>query len=250
MAVNTGVTLSRYLDFVVNGHRLSGDMRRLNGFGTTNGEDDVTGWLDDTKQYIAAPAESTFDIEAIFSNEKAATGPVEAGAHTALVGANEVIASMFIGIRKRPEAGNPGGGGAFTQTRYEVNGQQGPVMVTAGYKSSSGDNVWGDVLAAGQALSSTTNGASVDNGAATTGGYIAILHVSQTAGAMASNDWAFKVQHSTDNSAWSDLVSFTADGAAITAEKKSGGGTVNRYTRLVSTKTAGTARPWVILIRK
>jgi len=110
--------------------------------------------------------------------------------------------------------------------------------------------VWGHALAVGTELSASGQGASVDNGAATTGGYIAFLHIPQTTGAIASNTWSFIVEHSSNDSSFSTLATFTADGSAITAERLEGSGTVNRYVRFKYTRTAGTARPWVTFIRK
>jgi hypothetical protein len=78
----------------------------------------------------------------------------------------------------------------------------------------------------------TANIASVDNAAASTNGYTANLHVSAIAGAAPSV--VVKIQHSTDNSTWVDLVSFTA-ATAKTSEQKTGTGTVNRYVRAVHT---------------
>jgi len=70
------------------------------------------------------------------------------------------------------------------------------------------------------------NGSNVDNGAATTNGYSAILHVVSFTGTTAT----IKAQHSTDGSTFSDLATFTAATAA-TSERKTGTGTVNRYLR-------------------
>ena len=50
-----------------------------------------------------------------------------------------------------------------------------------------------------------------------------------------------KIQHSTDDSVWADLITFTQVGVgAETAEAKTVSGTVNRYVRAARTVAAGT----------
>ena len=251
---NTGKTHGRYLRMLINGYNLRGDMRSVSSFGVELDQDDATGWSDDVTQYLAGRGRVLLDgFTAIFNNEAASTGPTIAGAHTVLSGATEVYGSVFIGIRSVPAIGNPAFSAVFEKTAYSTNGDAVPmIQATLGGSAvlPSSLSVWGHVLAAGTELTGTTAGASVDGGASSTGGYIAFLHVTQTAGAIASNDWAFVVEHSSNDSTWATLATFTADGSSLTAERLEGSGTVNRYVRLNSTRTAGTARPWVTFIRK
>lgn len=83
------------------------------------------------------------------------------------------------------------------------------------------------------AITDTTTGTSYDNSAATTGGYSAVLHIWEKT---ASDTYVIKIQHSTDNSTWTDAVTFTADGTTITAERKTGT-SINQYRRIVATRT-------------
>jgi hypothetical protein len=83
------------------------------------------------------------------------------------------------------------------------------------------------------------NGTAVDRGASpltpTTRGLVAAIHVTAYSGLTSA---AIKVQHSPDNSAWSDLVAFTSV-TAIGSERKlvATGTTVNRYLRVVTDVT-------------
>lgn len=81
------------------------------------------------------------------------------------------------------------------------------------------------------------NGTTVDRGVGITSanGGIAVLHATAYSGLTSA---ALKIQHSTDNSSWSDLVSFTTI-TAIAAERKTVavGTTVNRYVRVVTDVT-------------
>jgi hypothetical protein len=81
------------------------------------------------------------------------------------------------------------------------------------------------------------NGTSVDRGAssATTGGGVATLHLTAYSG---FTSVGVKIQHSTDNSSWSDLVSF-ASATDVVAERVflATGTTINRYVRTVTDVT-------------
>jgi hypothetical protein len=231
-------------------------MRSLDSFGVTFEQADATGWSNGTRQWLNGQGTVMLDgLTALFNNEATATGPVTAGAHTVLNGETELNAAVFMGIRSAPAIGNPAFGGPFTQGGYAITGGgNDPVMVNASYYGSATQTlnaaVFGVALAAGAELSGTTNNASVDGAAASADGWIAYLHIPQTTGAQASNNWEFKIEHGTNDSTWATLTTFAANGSAITSERKEGSGTVNRYVRLVSTRTAGTARPWVVFIRK
>lgn len=80
------------------------------------------------------------------------------------------------------------------------------------------------VLAAETADGNSTN---VDNGASTAGGAVGSLHVTAYSG---FTSVVFKIQHSPDNSAWSDLITFTTV-TGTTWQRSSVTGTVNRHLR-------------------
>jgi hypothetical protein len=100
------------------------------------------------------------------------------------------------------------------------------VATNASFQPSGG--VWGGVVV--EPLTAKVNAGnsagSVDNAASTANGGIANLHVTSHT----SGSGTYKVQHSTDNSVWVDLITFTA-AAAATSEQKSVAGTINRYLR-------------------
>ena len=81
------------------------------------------------------------------------------------------------------------------------------------------------------------NGASVDRGVGggTANGGVAVIHTTAYAGLTGA---VIKIQHSTDNATWNDLVTFT-NITAISAERKfiAAGTTVSRYVRAVTDVT-------------
>ena len=86
---------------------------------------------------------------------------------------------------------------------------------------------WGVTLHALTAETADGDGSTVDQAAATTNGGVADLHVTAFSG---FSGVVFKVQHSSNGSAWSDLITFTT-AAAATSEHKTVTGTINRYVR-------------------
>lgn len=254
---NTGKTSTRYSRLIVGGHDLSGDMRSIGSIGVAYGQSDATGWSDDAMQALAGRGTVMLDgFTALFNNNVAnPTGPVYAGTHLVLSPMTSAYVSFFQGIRSAPAVGNPTFAGSFESGGYKVGAALADALtVEASFWGSASlanaDNVWGATLAAGAEWSATTNGVSVDNGASSANGYIAYLHLSRTTGTMASSDWSFKLEHGTNDSTWATLGTFTgADGTDIVAVRLTGTGTVNRYVRLVGTRTAGEARPWCSFIR-
>lgn len=92
------------------------------------------------------------------------------------------------------------------------------------------------VILCNQALSTTSSLASHDNEAATTNGWCANLHITATS----SGDFSFAIEHSSNDSDWSTLGTFVADGSAVTSEHLSDSDNpVNQYVRLTATRTAG-----------
>ena len=80
-----------------------------------------------------------------------------------------------------------------------------------------------------QIETATVDGATQDQGAASADGGVGFLHVTANTRNGAS---VFKVQHSTNGSAWVDLISFASVGSTTrAAERVAVAGTVNRYVR-------------------
>jgi hypothetical protein len=91
-----------------------------------------------------------------------------------------------------------------------------------------GDGVdWGNALHDLSAETADVNGTGLDNSASSANGGVAALHVTAYSGL---TNAVIKVQHSTNNSVWSDLITFTTV-TGTTWERKTVTGTVNQYTR-------------------
>jgi len=88
--------------------------------------------------------------------------------------------------------------------------------------------------------STSANGTSYDNAASSSNGGRANLHITAATG----TGGVVKVQHSTNNSTWVDLVTFTT-AAAIGCQTGTVTGTVNRYVRSISTINSSSSLTYV-----
>lgn len=128
------------------------------------------------------------------------------------------------------------------ETNYAVSSPIGEAVTFNASWTSEGQVDHGVTLT--DSTESTTGSAgsvdstSVDNGASSANGLAASVHVTANT---RNGSTTFIVQHSSDNSTFVDLLTFTVVGAGVTtAEKKATTGTVNRYLRLRTTRAGST----------
>lgn len=197
---------------------------------------ETTTFGNNSKTYIAGLRDGTI---ALSGNADYAAGAVDAVLNAATDGSQK-----YVTIGMGTEAvGSRCKLATIRQTQY---GQSIPVgdKVTwsADMQADGGIDGNGVILHIKEAETGTENGASVDNSAASTNGYAALLHVF-TADTLTGV--TIKVQHSTDNASWSDLCTFTSV-ADVTSEIKTGTGTVNRYVRYIISAFTGTSLTFVV----
>lgn len=228
----------RWARMYVNGVDLSGDSRTFSRLDAGYGDADMTGWSQSTRNYLntQVTAVGIRGYQALL-NDTATTG-----AHTVLVanqgtGAQEV--TLAFGSGAEPDVPDP----AYVISGVQMNAVANldgptPIMSADWMGDSNAISVFplGVVLNGATSLSSTTTKSSHDAGAATSNGYLANLHILASSG----GTWAFTIEHSTDDAAWSTLATFSADGSAVTSESQNGTGSVNQYVRFVATRTSGT----------
>lgn len=130
------------------------------------------------------------------------------------------------------------------ETSYEISGAVAD-MVTISAEAQASGTVGGFdggvLLAANQTVTATVANTGVDNAAASTNGGVAHLHVTTNTrnGAI-----TVKVQHSSNNSTWADLLTFTATTSATTTSERievAAGTSVNRYVRANVSGFAGSS---------
>ena len=92
-------------------------------------------------------------------------------------------------------------------------------------------------------ITNTATSTTFDNGAASSVKYSGIVHVWTPTSA---DTYAVKIEHSTNDSTWADLATFTisGNGQSIVSARVTGTGTVNRYRRITATRTGAAANPF------
>lgn len=195
------------------------------GFSLSSGVDmlEVSTLCDDAKVYIPGQESSTASFTLIYDEAQAAHADTWATATklpvTFLPGGAAVGDAAFLIDSIRTEY----------STTTSVTGTVDASIST----TTTGDTGYGACLAALAAITTDTNGSAVDNAASSSNGGVAHLHVTAFAG-LTSN--AIRVEHSTNNSTWATLGTFTTVTAA-TSQRLEVTGTVNRYLRVVDDVT-------------
>jgi len=140
--------------------------------------------------------------------------------------------------------------GETLETSYEVSSPVGDVVSANAEGQITGGMDRGVILAPKSAVTATATGTSVDQAAGTTNGAVGYVHVTANTrnGAI-----TVKVQHSTDNSTFADLITFTSvSSTTVVSERIAVAGTVNRYVRASFTVagSSGSATITVAFSRK
>ena len=241
----------RWMRLYVGGYDLSGDSRTFSSLDNFFDEADLTGWNEAVYNFLAGSPRHT----GVRGYQALLNDTASSGAHSLLkqVAAtpNTNRLSLLFGGGAAPAIADPAYIMASAQMG-DVRGLEGlsPILTCdflpdAAQFTNVEENPFGVVLHPATSLSATTNGTSVNNGGSSANGGHANLHITVTSG----GTWAFKIQHSPNDSAWADLITFTADGSAITSEQGNVSGTIDQYTRFVATRTSGTVTPICTLAR-
>lgn len=243
--------LTRHMRLYLDQYNLSGDSRTFSSAMLSHEDVDVTGWGDEIMQSVGGVADVGLDgYQAIMNDDTGRSFPVLTGADTTFA------LSLLFGGGGQPATGDPAymlpaaklgetastsGGVALLQADFVGD----PVTLTNEILTPFGNVLMGPdtaTLSAG-ALSSIDSLTE----AATTNGYWAILHITAFD---AAADYTIVIEHSTDDSAWATLATFTLDGTTADSEILSGTGTVNRYVRVNVTETvSGTVSAIVTFAR-
>jgi RNase P/RNase MRP subunit POP5 len=123
-------------------------------------------------------------------------------------------------------------------TEYETTVPVADVVSITGTISADGTIEPGQWLVVNSSLSTATTGAAIDNLGGTGNGAVAHLHVTAN---NRNGTAVVKVQHSTDNTTFVDLMTFTTiPTATTTSQRLAVTGAVNRYLRAVTTPAGST----------
>lgn len=240
----------RWARLYVDEFDLSGDSRTFSSLDNAYAEVNRTGWTHSVSHFICN------DQRVVgLKGYQAMLNDVAGGAFAELKARDTSRLSMLFGGGGAPATGDPAYLMRSIDMGEAISFDAGLAILTGDFNSDAGDyNVSADsplgvVLHPATSITETTTGTSVDNAAATTGGGHANMHITAVG---ASAVWAFKLQHSTNDSDWSDITGggFTLTGSAVASESIEFTGTINQYTRVLCTFTSGGAVTPIVTIAR
>lgn len=225
----------------VGGYNLTGFLTSVGAPGDRDmAETSVLGTID--KTFIPGLFGGTFPIEGLFEGTAAALDEILAAALADVAGKAVSYLPAGDAFASRGRFGK-----AYTAA-YEITTPVDGVAAVSGEVQVSGGPDGGMVLHPLAQRSATGNGTTQDDTAASANGGVGYLQVTQYA---TLTNGIGKIQHSTDGSAWADLITFATVTAAPAHERVVVAGTVNRYVRATWTLTgAGTITFHVGFARK
>lgn len=199
----------------------------LNSVSTSNGVDtpETTTFGSNDRTYIAGHTDGSVTFEGLFDGSANAVDEI----FEAALGDGPIMTVS--------QDGSAAGRRAVLvntkSTSYEVSSPLTDVVSVSGDAVADGGLDYGIWLACQAVVSNTLTGAAQDNGASSSNGGVAHLHVT----ANDRDDTAVaKVQASADNSTWVDLITFTTVVASTaTSQRTEVTGSVARYLRAVVT---------------
>lgn len=232
MAIPHGSKAKAY----INGYDLTAYFTALNVDGVADVAE-VTTLGKTAKEYVVGLKDATFSLEGNWDGAAAAVDEVLQAA----LGASSAIVNFL------PEGdgfGKVAYGADAIETAYSVSTPiEDAGKVTASGQVRSGGMERGLVHHPLQAEVAGVNHASQDNLASSANGGTGFL---QADGAGSSGTTVWKIQHSTDNISFPDLITFaTVTNNTRTKERKIVSGTVNRYTRAANDLTTNGAKVFV-----
>lgn len=188
---------------------------------------EVTTFGDQDKTYIVGLSDGTISTSGLFDSTAGASNDVLTG----LIADED---NTFTVLPSGVAAGNPAVIANGQMTSYEVSSPVGDVISISAEVQADGGLLHGVALTGlvntGSASAATTG---INNGSSTANGGLFNLHVTANNRNGAAT---LKVQHSSDNVTYVDLVTFTAVSASTTVgESITSTGTVNQYLRTLST---------------
>ncbi len=230
----------------VSGHNYSGDIGSIGRIGGGPAALPATGIDKGAMERLGGKIDGAIDFNAFFN-------PDPTGAHPQL--AALPTGDQTVTYCRGTTLGNQGAGLIAKQVNYDPTlGQDGSFTFAINCLSAAGWGLeWGRQGTAGaRSDSSATNGASIDDGAASAFGLAAYLQVFSFTGTSVT----VKIQQSSDNGgadAWADVVGggFTA-ATGVTSQRIATAAdlAVERYLRVVTTGTFSAASFAVLICRR
>lgn len=193
---------------------------------------DVTGFGDGCKNFIPGPLTATVTADMFWDStagsvNAALYAPVTTNGHVTIIPEGYTLGTSSISL-------------PFTQGNYNPKGAVNDALTIGtiqfvSYGANEGVE-WGRALAHATITNTATGTGYQVNSNAVTSRCAATLHIWSSC---AADTYVVKVQHcATVDGSYSDLLTFTANGSAITSERQTAAsGTINKFVRVLATRT-------------
>lgn len=211
---------------LVGGYDISGDIQALDMIGGGPALGDVTDITQSAHSRIGLLRDGSMSFSEYFDTANA--HPVL----SALPTADEIMTYL-----RGTVIGNPAACLNAKEIGYDPNRAADGALILKTQGVGQGYGLeWGVQLTAGlRTDTAATAGTDLSNGASTSFGGQAYLQLTVFTG----TDVTVKVQHSADNSTWTDLITFTEVTAAPAAQRLAVTGTVDEYVRATTVTSGG-----------
>ena len=225
MAKVTGLNVRLYVE----GYDLSGDANALSNLGYSNELLDVTTLDVSARKRIVGIVDGEIGVEAWFDNASSKQHAVWTSNSGKLPTADQdVLVPMGSAV------GDPGVGLVSKEGTYNVTRSAGSaISASATFSANGSAPEFGIMLTSHtDTITSSTSGTSVDNSASSSSGGTWYYQVTALSAVGGNARWHLNVQHSSNNSTWTDVSSATVSASdGIGASRSEFTGTVNRYLR-------------------
>ena len=231
-----------HVQILVGGYELTGDMNRVT-VSDTYDMHDVTAFSDGAHRFIQGQRKIALEHAGYMNSQAAGSHPV---LKDALVNG---IVSVLLGQNAAPVVGDP------VHSLYALQGKYGSKPEVSKYVpfgaqfANSGDQAgWGVLLTPPVAITATTTGSGVDEGAATSKGGAAFLHVLQVS---TPDTYSIVVEGATNAGFSTGLVTlatFTLNGSALGSERIAINGSIPQFIRYKATKTGTGSNPLKLVV--
>ena len=213
----------------VAGYDISGDANSLGGVGYTQSNMITTPINKEANTRIAGLVDGTISVNVFF----------EAGSeHAALLSSNSLpTGDRVVMVPMGSAVGDESIGLVAKQSNYDISqgGASSPVSATAEFSANGYAPEFGLMCTThDDTITSSTSGTSIDNSASSANGgswYYQVFTLSAVGG---NARWHLNLQHSSDDSNWTDVSTITlnaSDGTGGLAGRTAFTGTLNRYVR-------------------
>jgi hypothetical protein len=220
-----------YAQILVGGYDLTGDSNRIT-VGDGRDMHDVTAFGDQAHNFILGQLVSSVDHAGYMNAAAARSHPVLKAGNV------QGVVSVVLGQNATPVVGNPMYSLYSLQSKYDVLPEIAKyIPFMARFVNQGSQGGWGIALTPPVSFTNTTTGSGVDNGAASSNGGAAFLHVLQAA---ASDTYTIIVEGATNagfTTGLTTLATFSLNASALGSERKAIAGSLPQYTRFKATRT-------------